>query len=135
MKRVVCRKKSFPNDFLTRRRKGAEKKLFRLELQNGAPLRQVITRKMHVIIPARFASTRLPGKPLADIAGKSLIQRVYERAKESGAAMVVVATDDERIRTAAESFGAQVCMTRTEHRSGTERLAEVIEKLQIETDE
>lgn len=90
---------------------------------------------MIVVIPARYASTRLPGKPLADIAGKSLIQRVHERARESGAASVIVATDDERIRTIAQAFGAQVCMTNTKHRSGTERLAEVIEKLQINADE
>jgi 3-deoxy-manno-octulosonate cytidylyltransferase (CMP-KDO synthetase) len=86
---------------------------------------------MHVIIPARYASTRLPGKPLADVAGKSLIQRVYERAQASGAASVVIATDDERIRAAAQAFGAKVCMTRADHRSGTDRLAEVIEKLAI----
>lgn len=86
---------------------------------------------MHVIIPARYASTRLPGKPLADIAGQTLIQRVYGRALEAGAQSVVVATDDERIRTVAERFGAKVCMTRVDHRSGTDRLAEVIEKLSI----
>jgi 3-deoxy-manno-octulosonate cytidylyltransferase (CMP-KDO synthetase) len=90
---------------------------------------------MHVIIPARYASTRLPGKPLADIAGKPLIQHVYERACESGVGAVVVATDDERIRDAAEGFGARVCMTRREHRSGTERLAEVIAKLAIRSDD
>ncbi len=86
---------------------------------------------MHVIIPARYASTRLPGKPLADIAGKPLVQHVYERARESGAKSVVIATDDERIHAVAERFGARVCMTGTQHRSGTERLAEVIEKLGI----
>ena len=86
---------------------------------------------MHVIIPARYASTRLPGKPLADIAGKPLIQHVYERARESGAKSVVIATDDERIRAAAERFGAQICMTGAQHRSGTERLAEAMEKLGI----
>jgi 3-deoxy-manno-octulosonate cytidylyltransferase (CMP-KDO synthetase) len=86
---------------------------------------------MHVIIPARYASTRLPGKPLADVAGKPLIQRVYERAQESGATSIVIATDDERIRTVAQAFGAQVCMTSADHRSGTDRLAEVIDKLSI----
>jgi 3-deoxy-manno-octulosonate cytidylyltransferase (CMP-KDO synthetase) len=86
---------------------------------------------MHVIIPARYASTRLPGKPLADVGGKSLVQRVYEQAQASGASSVVIATDDERIRAAAESFGATVCLTRTDHRSGTDRLAEVIEKRAI----
>ncbi len=78
-----------------------------------------------VIIPARHASSRLPGKPLLDIGGKPMIQHVYERALESGAAEVVVATDDERIRSVAEGFGAHVCMTATHHPSGTDRLAEV----------
>jgi len=86
---------------------------------------------MHVIIPARYASTRLPGKPLADVAGKPLIQRVVERARESGAASIVIATDDNRIRDVAQAFGARVCMTRADHRSGTDRLAEVIEQLAI----
>jgi len=84
---------------------------------------------MHIIIPARYASTRLPGKPLADVSGKPLIRHVYERAQESGARSIVIATDDERIRAAAESFGARVCMTSAHHRSGTERLAEVIDTL------
>ncbi|MFT3741182.1 MAG: 3-deoxy-manno-octulosonate cytidylyltransferase [Gammaproteobacteria bacterium] len=79
-----------------------------------------------VIIPARFASTRFPGKVLADILGKPMIQHVYERAAESGAEDVIIATDDDRIRKAAEGFGATVCMTAPEHRSGTERLAEAV---------
>ncbi|MEQ6342313.1 MAG: 3-deoxy-manno-octulosonate cytidylyltransferase [Gammaproteobacteria bacterium] len=78
-----------------------------------------------VIIPARHASTRLPGKPLLEIGGKPMIQHVYERALESGAAEVVVATDDERIRSVALGFGAHVCMTAAHHPSGTDRLAEV----------
>jgi 3-deoxy-manno-octulosonate cytidylyltransferase (CMP-KDO synthetase) len=90
---------------------------------------------MHVIIPARYASTRLPGKPLALIAGKPMIQHVYERAVESGADAVVIATDDERIRAAAEAFGARVCMTSSTHRSGTERLAEAIAQLELPDDE
>jgi 3-deoxy-manno-octulosonate cytidylyltransferase (CMP-KDO synthetase) len=90
---------------------------------------------MIIIIPARYASTRLPGKPLADIAGKPLIQRVHDCAVKSGATRVVIATDDERIRQAAESFGARVIMTSAEHRSGTDRLAEVIEKLAIGVEE
>jgi 3-deoxy-manno-octulosonate cytidylyltransferase (CMP-KDO synthetase) len=90
---------------------------------------------MHVIIPARYASTRLPGKPLADVAGKPLIQRVYERAQQSGARRVVIATDDERIRAVAESFGGEACMTSAEHRSGTDRIAEVIERLRIPADD
>jgi 3-deoxy-manno-octulosonate cytidylyltransferase (CMP-KDO synthetase) len=90
---------------------------------------------MHIIIPARYASTRLPGKPLADVAGKPLIQRVYECAANTGATAITIATDDERIRAAAESFGARVCMTSPQHRSGTDRLAEVIEKQAIGADE
>jgi 3-deoxy-manno-octulosonate cytidylyltransferase (CMP-KDO synthetase) len=82
-----------------------------------------------VVIPARFASQRLPGKPLLDIAGKPMIRHVYERACESGAEEVVIATDDARIREAAESFADQVCMTSSEHTSGTDRIAEVVRAL------
>ncbi|MFT7413456.1 MAG: 3-deoxy-manno-octulosonate cytidylyltransferase (CMP-KDO synthetase) [Methylophagaceae bacterium] len=78
-----------------------------------------------IIIPARYASTRLPGKPLLDIAGKPMIQHVYNRAKESLASEVIIATDDKRIAQVAQTFGADVCMTRTDHISGTDRLAEV----------
>jgi 3-deoxy-manno-octulosonate cytidylyltransferase (CMP-KDO synthetase) len=86
---------------------------------------------MHVIIPARYASTRLPGKPLADVVGKTLLERVYDRARESGAVGVVIATDDERIRDVARRFGATVCMTSPTHPSGTDRIGEVIKHLQI----
>jgi 3-deoxy-manno-octulosonate cytidylyltransferase (CMP-KDO synthetase) len=82
-----------------------------------------------VVIPARFASTRLPGKALRDIHGKPMIQHVYERGCESGASEVVIATDDERIAEAAETFGATVCMTGNQHQSGTERIAEVVDIL------
>ena len=82
-----------------------------------------------VIIPARYASTRLPGKPLRDIGGKSMIQRVYEQACKSSAKKVVIATDDARILAAAESFGAQACMTASDHVSGTDRLQEVAQIL------
>jgi 3-deoxy-manno-octulosonate cytidylyltransferase (CMP-KDO synthetase) len=78
-----------------------------------------------VVIPARYASTRLPGKPLREINGKPMIEHVYRRGRESGARDVVIATDDERIGEAAENFGATVCMTGDQHRSGTERIAEV----------
>lgn len=78
-----------------------------------------------VVIPARYASVRLPGKPLKEIAGKPMLQHVHERAAESNASQVIVATDDERIREAAEGFGAVVCMTGAHHKSGTDRLAEV----------
>lgn len=84
--------------------------------------------KFKVIIPARYDSTRLPGKPLLDLGGRPLIQRVHERALESGAEAVVIATDDERIRTAAEKFGARACMTAATHASGTDRIAEVVQR-------
>jgi 3-deoxy-manno-octulosonate cytidylyltransferase (CMP-KDO synthetase) len=80
-----------------------------------------------VVIPARYASTRLPGKPLLGLAGKPMIQHVYERALASGADQVVVATDDDRIFTAVEAFGGAACMTSTEHLSGSDRVAEVVQ--------
>ena len=88
-----------------------------------------------VIIPARYASSRLPRKPLADIAGKPMIQHVWEKAQQAGANRVIIATDHEEIEQVAKTFGAEVCMTSTEHNSGTERLAEVIEKMAIADDE
>lgn len=90
---------------------------------------------MHIIIPARYASSRLPGKPLADIEGKPLIERVYERAHASGARSVTVATDDERIARAARRFGAPVCITSVRHRSGTDRIGEAIQQLGLGPDE
>ncbi|WP_263141804.1 3-deoxy-manno-octulosonate cytidylyltransferase [Pseudomonas sp. RIT-PI-AD] len=78
-----------------------------------------------VVIPARFASSRFPGKPLQAIAGKPMVQHVWERACLSSAQRVLVATDDARILAACEAFGAEVVMTRAEHDSGTDRLAEV----------
>lgn len=89
----------------------------------------------HILIPARYASSRLPGKPLLDIGGKPMLQHVYERASASGAASVVIATDDPRIEEAARAFGAAVCMTSAEHRSGSERLAEAVMLLGYGTDE
>src|SRR5277367_5610914 len=78
------------------------------------------------VIPARYAATRLPGKPLVSLAGKAMIQRVWERASQAKRiTRVVIATDDERILKAAAGFGAEAVMTRSEHRSGTERVAEV----------
>lgn len=77
-----------------------------------------------VLIPARYASTRLPGKPLADIAGKPMVVRVAERAQGSGATRVVVATDDTRVRDAVVAHGLVACMTRSDHPTGTDRLAE-----------
>ena len=90
---------------------------------------------MVVIIPARYASTRLPGKPLLDIAGRPMIAHVYARARESGAQRVVVATDDPRIAQAVESFGGEVCMTAETHPSGTDRIAEAIERLGLGAEE
>jgi len=79
-----------------------------------------------VVIPARYGSTRLPGKPLLSLAGKPMIQRVYERAKMARrVGRVIVATDDERIVKAVETFGGEARMTRPDHRTGTERVAEV----------
>ena len=86
---------------------------------------------MHIIIPARYGSTRLPGKPLLRIAGKPLIQHVYACARACGVANITIATDDRRVADAVSAFGAEVCLTATTHRSGTERVAEVVEKLAI----
>ncbi len=80
-----------------------------------------------VVIPARYASERLPGKALRDIAGKTMLQHVYERGTESDATEVLIATDDQRIVDAANGFGATALMTGSQHRSGTERIAEVSE--------
>ena len=87
-----------------------------------------------VVIPARYASTRLPGKPLLDIAGKPMIQHVYERALTSSAERVIIATDDQRIFDAASAFGAEVCMTSPQHESGTDRLQEVAAKMNFSDD-
>ena len=78
-----------------------------------------------VVIPARYASARLPGKPLADIAGKPMVVHVADRARESGAHEVIVATDDERIQQAVAKHGHQALMTRSDHASGTDRIAEI----------
>lgn len=88
-----------------------------------------------VIIPARYASSRLPGKPLLDIAGKPMIQHVYDRAQQSNASRIIIATDDQRIADVVEAFGAQCCMTSVECESGTDRLQEVVESLKMNNDE
>ncbi len=88
-----------------------------------------------VLIPARYASSRLPGKPLRRIAGRPMLEHVYRQAVQSGAQEAVIATDDERIRAAAEGFGARVCMTGAQHQSGTERLAEAVRLLSCRDDE
>ncbi|GGE60712.1 3-deoxy-manno-octulosonate cytidylyltransferase [Streptosporangium jomthongense] len=87
-----------------------------------------------VVIPARYASTRLPGKPLLDIAGKPMIRHVCERAWESRASRVVVATDDARIYDACKAFGAEVVLTSPNHVSGTDRLEEVVRKLGLDAE-
>lgn len=84
-----------------------------------------------VVIPARYQSTRLPGKPLADIGGKPMIEWVYAQAIQAGAENVIIATDDHRVEQAVKGFGGQVCMTSSNHESGTERLAEVVKKMAI----
>lgn len=87
-----------------------------------------------VVIPSRFASTRLPGKPLQMIAGKPMVQHVWEQACKSSAQQVVVATDDQRIVDACKAFGAHVVLTRADHESGTDRLAEVATQLGLASD-
>lgn len=84
-----------------------------------------------VVIPARFESSRLPGKVLADIAGKPMIQWVVEKAQASGADKVIVATDNDEVAQIVQNFGGEVCKTRSDHQSGTERLAEVMETYQF----
>ncbi len=93
-----------------------------------------MTQAFTVVIPARYASTRLPGKPLQDIAGQPMIQRVWNQARKSAASRVVVATDDERILAACQGFGAEALLTRAEHNSGTDRLEEVASRLGLASD-
>ena len=83
----------------------------------------------NIIIPARFASTRLPGKPLIDICGKTMIERVWRNAKKSQARDIIIATEDERIQSHAINFGAKICMTSSKHQSGTDRIIEVINQM------
>ena len=86
--------------------------------------------KITAVIPARYASTRFPGKALADIGGRPMIQHVYERASRSQlVGRVIVATDDSRIATVVTQFGGEVIMTSAEHETGTDRLAEVATQL------
>jgi len=89
----------------------------------------------HVVIPARYASTRFPGKPLTDLGGKPMVVRVCERAAKSGAASVHVATDDERIAQAVRDHGHAALMTRADHASGTDRLAEAATQLKLKDEE
>lgn len=87
-----------------------------------------------VVIPARYASTRLPGKPLLAVAGKPMVLHVLDKAQAAGAQQIWVATDDDRIQQAVQDAGGQVMMTRADHESGTDRLAEVAEKLGLADD-
>ncbi|MBT3457810.1 MAG: 3-deoxy-manno-octulosonate cytidylyltransferase [Thiotrichales bacterium] len=88
-----------------------------------------------IIIPARYASSRLPAKLLKDINGKTLIEHTYSNAVKSDASRVIIATDDVRIKTIAEDFGAEVCMTNDSHISGTSRLSEVVSVLNFQDDD
>ncbi|MCW8834725.1 MAG: 3-deoxy-manno-octulosonate cytidylyltransferase [Colwellia sp.] len=88
-----------------------------------------------VVIPARYQSSRLPGKVLADIGGKPMIQWVVEKAQLSGARQVIVATDNDEVEKIVKGFGAEVCKTRADHQSGTERLAEVMEQYKFSDNE
>lgn len=88
-----------------------------------------------IVIPARFASTRLPGKPLRDICGKPMIVRVIEQAKKSNAEEVIVATDSQEIADALSGIDVRICMTHEHHQSGTERLSEVIDQLGYDDDQ
>ena len=90
----------------------------------------LMTEPFKIVIPARYASSRFPGKVLADIHGKPMVQYVYERAKASGASEVWIATDDERVCDVATAFGAKVCMTSGHHQSGSDRIAEVADRFQ-----
>jgi len=91
--------------------------------------------KYTVVIPARYGSTRLAGKALADIHGKPMVQHVYERALKSAATDVYVATDDQRVMDALSAYGSKALMTSREHLSGTDRLAEVVEQLNMKDED
>lgn len=103
-------------------------------VDTAAAVAKVVEPAFTVIIPARLASTRLPNKPLADLGGKPMVVRVAERARLSGAARIVVATDHEDIRAACAAHGVEVCMTRADHPSGTDRIAEVARALGLAPD-
>jgi 3-deoxy-manno-octulosonate cytidylyltransferase (CMP-KDO synthetase) len=87
-----------------------------------------------VVIPARYGSSRLSAKLLRDVHSKPLIQHTYENAIKSDASRIIIATDDERIKKVAKNFGAEVCMTKASHSSGTSRISEVLSKLNIDDD-
>ncbi|HEV2213604.1 MAG TPA: 3-deoxy-manno-octulosonate cytidylyltransferase, partial [Gammaproteobacteria bacterium] len=91
--------------------------------------------RFRVIIPARYASVRLPGKPLAALNGRPLVLHVCDRARESGAQQIIVATDDARVQAACAGAGVEVQMTRSQHASGTDRIAEVVRRLELPDDD
>src|SRR3989338_8251584 len=91
--------------------------------------------KTFIVIPAHYGSTRLAGKVLLDIAGKPMVQHVYERAKKSRADQVMIATDDQRVFETAKDFGADIYMTAATHRSGTERASELVDRLKMADDD
>ena len=90
---------------------------------------------IHVVIPARLKSTRLPGKMLADIAGKPMIQRVYEQVSKTKFKSIIIATDSQEIKDVAEGFGAKVILTRDDHESGTDRIAEAVTSLGFDNED
>ena len=90
---------------------------------------------IHVVIPARLKSTRLPGKMLVDIAGKPMIQRVYEQVSKTKFKSIIIATDSQEIKEVAEGFGAKVILTRDDHESGTDRIAEAVTSLEFDDDD
>ena len=90
-----------------------------------------MTAGFHIVIPARFASSRLPGKPLTPVAGRPLVEHVWRRAQQAGGDSVTVATDDRRVASCVEQFGGQSCLTRPDHACGSDRVAEVAETLQF----
>ncbi len=99
-------------------------------MTTSTPSSNILAPKVLAVIPARYASTRFPGKPLADLQGKPMIQHVWERVSQvTGIARVIVATDDRRIANAAETFGAEVWLTSPDHPSGTDRMWEVAQGL------
>lgn len=94
-----------------------------------------MTAVFHIVIPARYGSSRLPGKPLTPLAGRPLVEHVWRRANEGGAKTVVVATDDSRVADCVENFGGRACLTRGDHSCGSDRVAEVAERLRFQPDE
>ena len=132
----VCPKDAHPPlkgicDFVTTA-KGGEGVVAELEPYFLASKASLQEEDFHVVIPARWGSTRFPGKPLSMIKGRPMIEWVYERAKQSKAKSVLVATDDSRIEKACEGFGAKVYMTSSECASGTDRIGEVLQKLSFD---